>query len=195
MIAPSKRPAIAYQLKVTLTHSDPPIWRRLLVPDGTLDDLHEWVQTAMGWEDMHLHCFKIEGKQYGDPERLDDGFGDSDVIDSLEVELAQLFDRPRPVKTISYEYDFGDDWRHEIEFEGIQEAPHRKKPPCCLEGARACPPEDIGGVWGYAEFLQAINDPQHEEYETFSAWAVNFDPEAFSVGAATRAMRRGLRSY
>lgn len=188
-------PTTAYQLKVTLAYSDPPIWRRLLVSDGTLDELHEWIQTAMGWENAHLHRFEVEGKQYGDPEMLDDGFGDAKVLDSLEVELAELFDRPWPVKKLSYEYDFGDGWLHEVTFEGVVDSPRGKKPPCCLEGERACPPEDIGGVGGYACFLEAIGDPDHEEHEWYAEWGGGFDAERFNAGATTRAMRRGLPSW
>lgn len=188
-------PTTAYQLKVTLAYSDPPIWRRVLVPAGTLDELHEWLQTAMGWENAHLHRFLVEGTQYGDPEMLDDGFGDSKVVDSLEVELAELFGRPRPVKKLSYEYDFGDGWLHEVVFEGVVDSPRGKKPPCCLEGERACPPEDVGGVGGYEVFLEALGDPDHEEHEMYAEWGAGFDAERFNAGATTRAMRRGLASW
>lgn len=186
----------AFQFKVTLVHSDPPIWRRILVPEGTLDDLHEWVQTAMGWEDAHLHRFDIQSKQYGDPQMLDDGFGESEVIDSLDVELAELFDRPRPVKKFTYEYDFGDGWVHALDFEGIVDPSRGKKPPCCLEGERACPPEDCGGVWGYAHLLNVLADPDHEEHEDYAEWIPGgIDSEAFRTGEATKAMRRGLPSW
>ncbi|MEQ9379546.1 MAG: plasmid pRiA4b ORF-3 family protein [Pirellulales bacterium] len=184
---------VAYQFKVTLIHSNPPVWRRILVPEGSLDDLHKWVQTAMGWENAHLHRFDIQRKHYGDPEMLDDGFGETRVIDSLGVQLADLFDRPRPAKRFTYEYDFGDGWMHELEFEGIVDPPRGKKPPCCLEGERACPPEDCGGVWGYAHLLDVLADPNHEEYEQYAEWFPNgIDVEVFRTNEATKAMRQGL---
>ncbi|MEQ8667649.1 MAG: plasmid pRiA4b ORF-3 family protein [Pirellulales bacterium] len=191
--ARSETMPVAYQFKVTLIHSNPPVWRRILVPEGSLDDLHKWVQTAMGWENAHLHRFDIQRKHYGDPEMLDDGFGETRVIDSLGVQLADLFDRPRPAKRFTYEYDFGDGWMHELEFEGIVDPPRGKKPPCCLEGERACPPEDCGGVWGYAHLLDVLADPNHEEYEQYAEWFPNgIDVEVFRTNEATKAMRQGL---
>lgn len=191
-----KGAAPGFQFKITLADSRPPIWRCILVPDGTLDDLHEWIQTAMGWTDSHLHQFVIREQRYGDPEMLDDGFGEAEIIDTLDVELSGLFGRGRPPRRFIYEYDFGDGWRHEIEFEGVQEAPRGKKPPCCLGGERACPPEDIGGVWGYANYLQAIRDPDHEEHEMYVEWGGDsYDSETFNIASATRAMRRGLPAW
>lgn len=185
--------APGFQFKITLAHSEPPIWRRILVANCTLDDLHEHIQTAMGWTDSHLHQFEIRGQRYGNPEMLNDGFGDAEVIDTLDVALNSLFGRGRPPRRFTYEYDFGDGWLHEIEFEGVQEAPKHKNCPCCLGGERACPPEDIGGVFGYADFLLAIRDPEHEEHETYVEWiGEEYDSETFNIAKATRAMRRGL---
>ena len=197
---PKKKPGnpLGYRFKVTLAESSPPIWRRILVPDGTLDDLHEWIQTAMGWTNSHLHQFEIRKRRYGDPDLLDDDWYDEQdkVISTLDTALASLFDRPRPVKRFTYEYDFGDDWLHKIEFEGIQEAPRGKKPSCCLEGERCCPPGDVGGVWGYAEFLLAIRDPEHENHEHYLEWAGgDFDPAEFKLAEATKAMRAGLPDW
>lgn len=193
-----KKPAAntGYQFKVTLADAKPTIWRRLLVPDGTLDELHEWIQTAMGWTNTHLHHFEIGRKRYGDPSMLeDDLFGDP-LVDTLSTQLSDLFDKPRPPKKFTYEYDFGDGWLHELQYEGLCEAPPRKKLPLCLEGERACPPEDCGGVWGYYHLLEVLADPKHEEHEHYAEWAPDgIDPDKFSPSEATKAMRRGLPSW
>jgi hypothetical protein len=202
MPAPKKRPTsktkerLVYQFKITLLETRPPIWRRILVPDGALDDLHESIQTAMGWTNSHLHQFEIRGRIYGDRELLDDGFGDIEFVDSLETKLGDLFGGNRRLRRFKYTYDFGDGWEHEIEFEGAAPAEAGQKYPCCIDGQRACPPEDVGGVWGYPEFLEAIRNPQHEEHESLLEWiGGEFDPEAFSAAAATKAMRKGLPNW
>jgi hypothetical protein len=202
MPTPKKRTAVkskiqvAYQFKITLLDTRPKIWRRILVPDGTLDDLHECIQTALGWTNSHLHQFEIGRKRYGDPELLDDDWSDSKITSSLETQLSELFGGKRPPKKISYMYDFGDGWEHLIEFEGAVPPESGKKYPCCVEGARACPPDDVGGVCGYAHFLEAIGDPKHEEHETYLEWiGGEFDPEAFNAAETTKAMRKGLPNW
>jgi hypothetical protein len=94
-----------------------------------------------------------------------------------------------------YEYDFGDGWEHEVLFEGCPPQVKGKKYPLCVEGERACPPEDVGGIWGYATFLEAKNDPSHEESEMYSEWCADFDPEAFDPKKATKDMKRGLPDW
>lgn len=191
---PARSPG--YQFKITLADYQPLIWRRILVPEGTLDDLHEWIQTAMGWTNSHLHQFTIRRKLYGDPMLLESDMFDIQLVDSLKTSLASLFDKPRPPKKFTYEYDFGDGWLHEVAFEGLTAPPPRTKLPCCLQGERSCPPEDVGGVWGYAEFLEAIRDPQHPDHAHYLEWASDdFDAEVFEVGETTQAMRRGLPSW
>ncbi len=200
MPAPKKRSSAktrtVYQFKITLLDSEPAIWRRILVPDGTLDDLHEHIQAAMGWTNSHLHQFEIRSRRYGDPDLLGDDLGEVDYISSLETQLSDLLSGKRPPRKFHYVYDFGDGWEHEIAFEGAQPAEPRKRYPCCIDGARACPPEDVGGIWGYPEFLKALQDPEHEEHEMYSEWiGSEFDPEAFNAADATKAMRRGLPNW
>jgi hypothetical protein len=190
------KPERWYQFKVTLLESQPPIWRRIVAPDETLDQFHEHLQTAMGWTNSHLHQFEIEGRLYGDPELLDDGMDDVEFVDSRLIKLSDLMGGRKRLKQFLYTYDFGDGWEHVIEFE--QEIPSAVggEAPSCLDGQRACPPEDVGGVWGYEEFLAAIRDPEHEEHNSYVEWIGGaFDPEAFSAAAATRAMRRGLPNW
>lgn len=179
-----------FQLKVTLSGSKPPIWRRIQVADCTLDELHEVIQTAMGWTNSHLHQFEIRGKRYGDPELLDDGFDDFECVDSTRTNLSDVLPKNRRRFQFAYEYDFGDGWEHEVVFEGCPKPEPGKTYPLCMEGERACPPEDIGGIWGYAEFLEALADPRHERHEEFMEWAGPFDPEDFDAAEATTAMRQ-----
>ena len=94
-----------------------------------------------------------------------------------------------------YEYDFGDGWEHEVLFEGCLHARKGGRYPVCVEGERACPPEDVGGTSGYEEYLGAMADPEHEEHESFMKWRGPFDPEAFDAAATTRQMRRGLPDW
>lgn len=184
------------QFKVTLGDSKPPIWRRIQVGDCTLDRLHEHIQTAMGWTNSHMHHFRIEGKHYGDPRLLAETFGELNYADSTTTKLSDILPEDGRRFGFEYEYDFGDGWQHEILFEGRHPADPGKRYPLCLEGARACPPEDVGGVWGYADFLEAIGDPKNEAHRELKEWiGRKFDPEAFNPVAATRRMKQGLPSW
>lgn len=199
MPAPKKKPAakapIVYQFKITLLESRPPIWRRILVPDGTLDELHELIQTAMGWTNSHLHQFEIGGHRYGAPDLLEDCWDDTEITNSQETKLSELLGGKQPPR-IHYMYDFGDGWEHEVAFEGTQPAEAGTEYPCCIDGAHACPPEDVGGVWGYAEFLEAIRNPKHEQHEWYLEWTDGeFDPEKFDAVETTEAMQIGLPSW
>lgn len=184
-----------YQFKITLLESQPPIWRRIQVKNCTLDKLHEHIQTAMGWTNSHLHQFDSDGKRYGDPELLDDGFDDFECVDSTVTKISEIAPKDGKRFQFTYEYDFGDDWQHEVIFEGCLRAEKGQRYPLCVEGERNCPPEDVGGVWGYAEFLEAIADPKHEQHDDFVEWAGKFDPEEFDAGKTTKAMRRGLPDW
>ncbi len=175
-----------YQLKITLKGSKPPIWRRVQVPGKfSLCKLHGAIQTAMGWTDSHLHQFIIHGENYSIPS--EDDF--EPVIDERRHALWKIVPSER-MKFI-YEYDFGDSWEHQIEVERILPSDPGFKHPVCLGGSRACPPEDVGGVWGYATFLEAIGDPDHEEHESYLEWvAGEFDPEEFDLDGINRELRR-----
>jgi hypothetical protein len=192
----SKPTDTLYQFKVTLLGSKPAIWRRIQVKDCTLDKLHEHIQTAMGWTNSHLHQFEINGDRYGDPELLDDGFGDFEGVDSTTTNLSQILPKTSKRFSFKYEYDFGDGWEHEVLFEGSPPVDPKAKYPLCLEGERACPPEDCGGVWGYGDFLKAISNPKHEEHESMLEWiGGRFDPVEFDPKKATREMKKGLPDW
>ncbi len=174
-------PVPVHRIKVTIAGSKPPIWRRLEVPSAmTLVDLHEVLQTAFEWEGGHLWLFEV-GK---------DTFGVGDLgmpsRDARRLTLGQA--APRKGFTMTYVYDFGDDWRHTIKVEDIGAAEPGATYPRCLTGRRAAPPEDCGGVWGYAELLEILADPAHPEHEDRLDWlglglesADEFDPAEFSV--------------
>lgn len=184
-----------YQFRITLLECSPKIWRRIQVRNCTLDRLHVMIQTAMGWTNSHLHQFKIDGERYGDPELLDDGFLDFHCVDSTVTKLSEIIPQDGKRFRFVYEYDFGDCWHHEVLFEGCLRAEKGGRYPICIEGERACPPEDVGGVWGYAEFLDVIADPSHEDHEHFTQWGGRFQPERFDAVKATKAMRRGLPDW
>jgi len=173
-----------YQLKVTLKGSKPPIWRRVQVPGNTiLSELHGIIQVAMGWENCHLYQFEIGGRYFSDPVPE---WGDQ-MKDAGRTRLNQVVTRGKT--KFAYDYDFGDGWQHEILVEKIQPAEAGVPYPSCLSGKRACPPEDCGGIWGYADLLEIINDPEHEEYEERIEWLGDgFDPEAFDVNEVNGAL-------
>ncbi len=179
-------PVATYQLKITLKYVRPPIWRRVQVSsDITLARLHRIVQAAMGWYDSHLHQFIVGETYYGVPSREDL----SEVKDEKEVRLDQIL--PRPGRKMVYEYDFGDGWEHAIVLEKVLTLDSKTRYPLCLDGARACPPEDCGGVPGYADFLQAIRSPDHEDHEEMLEWiGGEFDPEEFDLELVNQGLRR-----
>ncbi len=164
----------AYQLKVTILETKPPVWRRVVVPeDTTLDRLHEILQAAFGWWNCHLHEFEIDGVHYG----IDDGecWGDP----PRDERRARLRNLVKAGSSFLYVYDFGDDWRHEAVVEKILPVEAGATYPACTGGRRSCPPEDCGGPWGYEEFLAAISDTSHVEHESMLEWAGGqFNPDA-----------------
>jgi hypothetical protein len=173
----AKTPNSIHQLKVTLLGMRPPIWRRIQVPsDVTLARLHDILQMTMGWHDSHLHQFRVGETTYGDPGILEN----LDVRNERTARLNQV--APGEKHKLYYEYDFGDGWEHEILVEKVLPPEPGVRYPLCLIGKRACPPEDCGGIWGYADLLEIIRDPEHDEHESMMEWlGGDFDPEAFDV--------------
>jgi hypothetical protein len=170
---------VAYQLKVTVRHTRPPIWRRLeIVNSSTLAQLHEVLQIAMGWTDDHLHQFVVGGVTYGAP--------GLDSEDEGRVRLDQLLRRPKD--QLVYEYDFGDGWEHVVALEKVVPVePGRHRYPRVTGGRRACPPEDSGGVGGFHRMLAVLGDPEHPEHEEMLEWAGDdYDPEHFDIDEVNR---------
>jgi hypothetical protein len=180
---PPAKSATVYQLKITLNDIRPPVWRRVLTRDCTLARLHDIIQVVMGWEDYHLHLFEIGGESYGHPQQWSTEFGDDeDTLNERKLKLSQIV--AHGVHKFTYEYDMGDSWRHTIMVEKTVPADRGLKYPRCVDGRRACPPEDCGGPWGYGDFVEAIQDPKHEQHEELLEWVGGeFDPEAFDPEA------------
>ena len=175
-----------YQLKITLLGCRPPIWRRVLVPGSfSLYKLHLVIQLVMDWTDSHLHQFIINEQYYSIPSP-DDW---KPVIDERRITLSKI--APYPKRKFVYEYDFGDSWMHNVVVEKIFPSEAGAKYPYCIKGKRACPPEDVGGIWGYETFLEAILDTEHEEHDSYLEWVGGeFDPEAFNIEEINLALRR-----
>lgn len=169
-----------YQLKITLLDARPPVWRRVLVTDGTtLGELHQVIQMSMGWTDSHLHQFIIDGAYYSDPEFELDEYLDQ-VGDEHRTRLGKV--APNQGARFIYDYDFGDSWHHEVIVEAVKPISGSDLYPRCIAGGRACPPEDCGGVWGYENFLAVIADPSDPEHESMIEWAgEGFDPELCDI--------------
>lgn len=187
-----------YRLRVSLVGSEPEIWRRFETTDVSLCELHEQIQTAMGWTNSHLHEFQI-GKKRDAPRymssELIDSLGVEDTLPSDDIYLSALVEQFGKKLSMRYLYDFGDSWEHAVKFEKVLCSRPGQTFPRCIDGARVCPPEDIGGVWGYEELLAAIQDPACQQDEMYQEWAVGFDPEAFDPEKRTQAMQAGLPAW
>jgi hypothetical protein len=201
------KPAHVYQLKVWLQGISPMVWRRLLVrSDSTIADLHYTIQIAMGWSDVHLNRFHIHGQDFG--VYHDGGMG---FADNPEKVLLSAFGF-RARERFLYEYDFGDEWLHEIRIEKRLPLDPKKTYPVCIDGKHAAPPEDFGGAQAYMQMRQALkyrsvfggneidedfddeNDPEYERSEEDEP----FDPDVFSrreVNARLRQYTKGDRDW
>ena len=192
-----KRKAVAlgsiFQFRIRLENIEPTIWRRIQVQDCTLDELHEHIQGSMGWENYHLHQFTINGVEFGpvDPHAMPFG---PEFEDETAVLLSDVLPRTDSPVSFGYSYDFGDGWQHEVIFEGNPQTAKKQKYPICLEGERACPPEDVGGPWGFAEYLEALADPTNEQHADMLEWRGPFQAAEFSAEASTRRMQQLVRS-
>jgi hypothetical protein len=171
------------QFTITLLGIDPPVWRRIQVPaEYTFWDLHVAIQDSMGWLDCHLHMFSF-GKRItiGIPDEEDPR---NKTLPGWDTYVEEYF-VSLGTRTL-YDYDFGDGWRHDVLFEGILSRERGTKYPVCIGGARACPPEDCGGLGGYTDMISILRNPHHEEHRQMIGWlkghAKNyypFDPERF----------------
>lgn len=171
-----------YQLKIELYDSTPSIWRRFTVPaDIRLDRLHRVIQIVMGWENCHLYQFTIKRTRYW--EELEDG---KTGLPCRYYHLSDLL--LRKGGTIRYLYDFGDKWQHRLIIENAN-YPQADNAPrlICLDGERACPPEDIGGIQGFNEFQAALRDPKHPLHAEYTDWlGDDYRADAFDLSAINR---------
>jgi Plasmid pRiA4b ORF-3-like protein len=192
-----------YELKITLLHTHPPIWRRVQVPATlSLSKLHCVIQFAMGWRDAHLYNFEIQGRTYAQSlcynlpplwYRLDQAERTGVSLDDDEDDDLAKFKLHQVLKgegfKFKYHYDFGDNWYHEMCLERILLRDERRALyPVCTAGQRACPPEDCGGVYGYAQLvpvLENVNHPLHERLT--KQWVrkdTHFDASHWDMDAA-----------
>jgi hypothetical protein len=188
---PLAAPLALYQLKLTLAEVQPPVWRRLLVPnDITLRRLHNIIQEVGGRRNYHLYQFVSAGTRYGRP----DPCGEFSCRSDAHVRLNTL-----PLAegtTFKYVYDFGDHWEIEIQVEKVLPLDsEEQRRVVCLDGARAFPREDSGGVRGYETLLEALTDPRHPEHEEYRNWASkNYDAERFDIEDTNGQLRRPINA-
>jgi hypothetical protein len=182
-------PIWMYRLRITLLDVEPAAWRVVLVPETiTLPKLHAVIQTAMGWTNSHLHEFVIGGRRYSDsPE---EEWEPGQIADEGGVMLETALGKA--ARTFDYVYDFGDDWHHAIVLEERQPLPPDSSSTVrCLAGERACPPEDAGGAYGYADFLEAIADPKHPDHHEMLEWCGGeYDPAHFDIDRVNTMLKR-----
>ena len=178
-----------YQLKITLRDCKPSIWRRVVVrADMKLDRLHRVIQITMGWLDCHLHQFRLGRVYYGIPEAELDDLG-GETLNEKQFTVADL--APKVKARFIYEYDFGDSWEHEVVVEKVLPPDAAFKRPVCLGGANAAPPEDCGGSPGYADFVDAMADPKHEQHAEMKEWVGGaWDATRFNLAATNAALKR-----
>ena len=167
------------RLKITLDDVKPAVLRRIEVPFNIrLDRLHLAIQAAMGWTNTHLYEIRARDVGWGIPDR---DWGDG-PLDARKANLGDVLEDVG-TKTLRYLYDFGDGWEHTIKVERLIDPEPGVLYPRLIEASGRCPPEDIGGPWGYAEFLEAIGNPKHERHDEFKEWlADDFDPKLVDAG-------------
>ena len=168
------------RLKITLDDVKPAVLRRIEVPfDIRLDRLHLILQAAVGWTNSHLYEIRARGVRWSTPFPDQDSGGD--FLDARKVRLSEVLEDVG-TKTLKYLYDFGDGWEHTIKIERLIDPEPSTLYPRLIEAKGRCPPEDIGGPWGYAEFLEAIADPKHERHREFKEWfADDFNPHVVDL--------------
>lgn len=182
-------PKNIYQFKIILKEIKPLVWRRIQAPEGySLYDLHVAIQDSFPWGGYHLHEFstvtlkETERKHYGLPDP--DNSDWRQVTPDWETKIKDIF-QINGNKALNYDYDFGDNWQHRVELEEILPAEKGVKYPRCLDGRRACPPEDCGGYPGYENLLKILKNPRDEEYQDMCIWlgiedGAEYDSEYFN---------------
>ncbi|CAM3276451.1 plasmid pRiA4b ORF-3 family protein [Filibacter tadaridae] len=199
--------ANAATLKVTLRLENRQVWRRLVVPvNKTFDQLHQIIQTAFGWQDCHLHDFHVYGNEFnsesnlteGHPEKIQkpiiklvcdpEAFSYPGEVD-MKLEKGVMLSEYIPAcEMLTYNYDFGDDWKHDIEVESYIEN-YESNYSVCLDGEGNTPPEDVGGEHGYEEFLKVLADPNHPEHEHLTNWGRMQQYQDFAIDGVNRSLK------
>jgi len=177
-----------YIIKIEMMEIEPLIWRRIVVPaELSLDRLHDVIQIAMGWKDSHLHEFNFGSHRY--VENINEEFDDEDTLLEGSTRINKHFKKKGD--NCLYVYDFGESWAHRLTLENANY--QLREDDCeisCLEGERACPPEDVGGPPGYEEFCKILRNPKSRQHASMVAWSTGvqptagkFDPEYFDGDA------------
>ena len=179
-----------HELRVTLLDITPPVWRQIRVPSALpLSTVHAIIQIAFGWEDRHLHEWRVGDVTYGLSD--EDSWGEElrDESTALLAEVAPLD------SVLRYDYDFGDGWEHLVEVTAVEPYEGRFAPVACLAGARATPPEDSGGPFGYEHLLDALRDPDDAEHDDVVAWlGDHFDPAEFDLASVNHRLEQLWRT-
>lgn len=149
----------------------------------------------MGWTNSHLHQFEIAGELYTDPRFMMGDFDDFGALDYSGLRISGLVAQHGRQLRLGYEYDFGDGWQDEVVLEKVSPREPGAKYPRCVDGSRACPPEDVGGVYGVADYVEAITNPKHPQHRELLEWNGPFDPAKFDAAKATRRMKKGLPTW
>ena len=181
-----------YEIRVELLDVEPSVWRNISVPDDMpLVGLSAVIQGSVGWQASHLFAFEIDGRRY------DIKFDDDDLDGerSVAMEGVILRDVLKPGVEAMFQYDFGDDWWHRLDVIEHREIAKGDKPPRCLGGERAGPPEDCGGPFGYIDMLEAADNPEHPDHGDICEWLGDFDREKFDVKKANREISKILKVY
>jgi hypothetical protein len=179
----------AFQIKITLRGSKPPIWRRVVVPvEIRLNQLHDVIQAVMGWYDGHLHAFEIAGEEFQG--RGTDGYWDEDsgALDEANYRLGDLVSGAKD--KFSYVYDFGDDWNHTLAIEKVIPASDHPPTMTCLAGKNRGPLEDSGGLWGYYDKLRIMADPNDPQHEEVAEWMDLIDPTEFDLEEVNKRLEK-----
>lgn len=171
---------VIVQIKIKLLGvTKPPVWRRVqLRADTRLDQLHEILQAALGWENYHLHAYSFGEEEFG-PRDVDLGL---DFSDERRVTLGELTDIGVRFR---YTYDFGDNWEHEILVEDLLDPDPDTHYPILVAAKGACPPEDCGGAWGYSDLKQVLANPNDEQHQEMLDWLGLESNSAFDPNTVT----------
>lgn len=180
------------QLNISLTHSDPIIWRQILVTkDTTFFELHHIIQIVMGWDNYHMFEFDLEGYRIGevDENEKSNGYGSDQVLDSTTVTLSDIISQQKDI--ITYVYDFGDSWKHQIKVEKFHSIDKSMKYPTCIGGQMNCPPEDCGGIHSFYHYVDVLKNKKHPEYKEISQWiGKKYNIEQFDLEKVNRNLKK-----
>jgi hypothetical protein len=180
------------RLKITLDDVKPAVQRRVEVPlTIRLDRLHLVLQAAFGWTNSHLYEIRAGGVAWG---MVDPDWGNG-PLDAAKARLIDLIE-DTGAKTFKYLYDFGDGWEHTVKIERVINAVPGLPYPILIDGTGACPPEDVGGPWGYSDLIDALADPNHQRHAELKGWiGGHFDPVAFDSDEHAKAVDALARKW